>query len=35
MAEIKNVERPYLRPLSGAKVGHLPSALLPALKSSF
>ena len=30
MAEIENVERPYPRPLSGAKVGHLPSALLPA-----
>jgi hypothetical protein len=30
MAEIENVERPYPRPLSGAKVGHLPSALVPA-----
>jgi RimJ/RimL family protein N-acetyltransferase len=30
MAEIENAERPYPRPLSGAKVGHLPSALVPA-----
>jgi hypothetical protein len=30
MAEIENVERPYPRPLSGAKVEHLPSALVPA-----
>ena len=30
MAETENVERPYPRPLSGAKVGHLPSALVPA-----
>ena len=30
MADIENVERPYPRPLSGAKVAHLPSALLPA-----
>ena len=30
MAEIENAEHPYPRPLSGAKVGHLPSALVPA-----
>src|SRR5262249_17612188 len=30
MAEIENTERQYPRPLSGAKVEHLPSALLPA-----
>src|SRR5215831_7767207 len=30
MAEIENVERPYPRPLSGAKVGRLPSALVPS-----
>jgi hypothetical protein len=30
MVEIENVERPYPRPPSGAKVGHLPSALVPA-----
>jgi|SRR5689334_6596654 len=30
MTETENVERPYPRPLSGAKVGHLPSALVPA-----
>ena len=30
MADIENVERPYPRPLSGAKVGRLPSALVPA-----
>jgi RimJ/RimL family protein N-acetyltransferase len=30
MSEIENAERPYPRPLSGAKVGRLPSALVPA-----
>ena len=30
MAGIENVERPYPRLLSGAKIGHLPSALVPA-----
>jgi len=30
MSEIENVERPYPRPLSGAKVGRLPPALVPA-----
>jgi hypothetical protein len=30
MAEIKNSERPYPRPLSGVKVERLPSALVPA-----
>ena len=30
MAEIEDTERPYPRPLSGAKVRHLPSALVPA-----
>src|SRR5262249_41469 len=30
MADIENIERPYPRPASGAKVGHLPSALVPA-----
>jgi RimJ/RimL family protein N-acetyltransferase len=30
MAETENAERPYPRPLSGAKVVHLPSALVPA-----
>src|SRR5262245_59176963 len=30
MSKIENVERPYPRPLSGAKVGNLPSALVPA-----
>src|SRR5262245_2915756 len=30
MSEIENAERPYPRPLSRAKVGRLPSALVPA-----
>ena len=30
MAEIEDTEHPYPRPLSGAKVGRLPSALVPA-----
>src|SRR5262249_51099925 len=30
MMEIENAERPYPRPLSGAKVRRLPSALVPA-----
>jgi hypothetical protein len=30
MAEIENGEHPYPRPLSGAEVGRLPSALVPA-----
>jgi hypothetical protein len=30
MAEIENTEQLYPRPLSGAKVEHLPSALIPA-----
>src|SRR5262245_40544222 len=30
MSEIENAERPYPRPLSGAKVGRLPSALVTA-----
>jgi RimJ/RimL family protein N-acetyltransferase len=30
MAELENTEQPYPRPLSGAKVEHLPSALIPA-----
>src|SRR6516165_4603708 len=30
MADIEDTERPYPRPLSGAKVRHLPSALVPA-----
>ena len=30
MSEIENVERPYPRPLSGANVGRLPPALVPA-----
>jgi hypothetical protein len=30
MAEIENAERPYPRPLSGAKVERLPSAHVPA-----
>src|SRR6516165_9667489 len=30
MTVIEDTERPYPRPLSGAKVEHLPSALVPA-----
>jgi len=30
MAEIEEIEQPYARPLSGAEVRHLPSALVPA-----
>ena len=30
MAEIVDTEKPYPRPLSGAKVGDLPSAPVPA-----
>jgi RimJ/RimL family protein N-acetyltransferase len=30
MAEIEDIEQPYARPLSQAKVRHLPSALVPA-----